>query len=341
MRTYSRVLRRQDEEIHRPTDPDGLVMEAWGQGFMVGALLIMCAITVANMRRSVLLHKLILMELVLGTGHGTFLFSHDPVYGWYLSITAIGLNMSWSLHNVIAWMKNKPFLGRKVSMFYIGTVIVAQAYWVLEIYANFTFFNNVNKIFLKTRPWEPLFRDPWWIYTTCNLFWVIKSQYDFQFVELVRHSPRFGIMLVSMCISICFIVVDLLSVLSVFKEALPTGLNPFWKISFILKCLCDMVVLDDFKTALDRLRDYWLLKNGAIEGLGRESGSLQTEIRSPSHHNHDTLESGTSQNGIIVLEPPPAAKNRDTELSSLHRRYHDSPQPAECCGQRTQHHSIV
>lgn len=90
--------------------------------------------------------------------HGTFLFAHEPVYGWYLSITAVGLNMSWSLHNVIAWMKNKPFLTYRVSMFYIGTVILAQIYWVIEIYANFAFFNNINMLFLKTRPWEPLFR---------------------------------------------------------------------------------------------------------------------------------------------------------------------------------------
>ena len=91
-------------------------------------------------------------------GHGTFIFVPEPAYGWYLSVTAIGLNVSWSLHNVIAWMKNKPFLSRKVSLFYIGTVILAQPYWVLEIYANFTYFNNINKIFEQTRPWETLCR---------------------------------------------------------------------------------------------------------------------------------------------------------------------------------------
>ena len=55
-------------------------------------------------------------------------------------------------------MKNKPFLSRKVSLFYIGTVILAQPYWVVEIYANFTYFNNINTVFLKTRPVEALFR---------------------------------------------------------------------------------------------------------------------------------------------------------------------------------------
>jgi hypothetical protein len=98
------------------------------------------------------------VQLVLAMFHGTWIFAHEPAYGWYLSVTAIGLNISWSLHNVIAWMKNRPFLSRRVSIFYITTVILVQPYWVLEIYANFTYFNNINKIFLKTRPLEPLFR---------------------------------------------------------------------------------------------------------------------------------------------------------------------------------------
>lgn len=90
--------------------------------------------------------------------HGTFIFAEPPTYGWYLSVSAIGLNISWSLHNIIAWMKNKPFLSTRVSRIYIVTVLLVQPYWVLEIYANFAFFNNFNKIFLRTRPLEPLFR---------------------------------------------------------------------------------------------------------------------------------------------------------------------------------------
>jgi hypothetical protein len=73
-------------------------------------------------------------------------------------VTAIGLNISWSLHNVIAWLKNRPFLSPRISKIYIVTVLLAQPYWVLEIYANFSYFNNINKIFLKTRPLEPIFR---------------------------------------------------------------------------------------------------------------------------------------------------------------------------------------
>ncbi|OJJ30543.1 hypothetical protein ASPWEDRAFT_46149 [Aspergillus wentii DTO 134E9] len=254
-------------DVGRPTEPDGLILEAWGQGLMVGSLLVMAAVTFANMKKHILLHKVIFAELILAMPHGTFIFPKSPAYGWYLSVTAIGLNISWSLHNVIAWMKNRPFLSRKVSMFYIGTVILVQPYWVLEIYANFAYYNGINDMFLTTRPLEPIFRDPWWVFTTCSLVYTIKRQYNFGVIELVTVSPRFGIMLASMCLSIAFIVVDTCSVLNVFGTALPTGIEPFWKLSFIFKCLCDTVILDDFKTALDRMRTYWWRKTRTEELL--------------------------------------------------------------------------
>lgn len=47
----------------KPTDTIKLTLEAWSQGFMVGALIIMCGITLSVMRRGVLLHKLILIEV--------------------------------------------------------------------------------------------------------------------------------------------------------------------------------------------------------------------------------------------------------------------------------------
>lgn len=40
-------------------------------------------------------------------------------------------------------------------------------------------------------------------------------------------------MLFAMCISIIFLILDLLSVLHVLDAVLPTGLNPFWKVSTV------------------------------------------------------------------------------------------------------------
>lgn len=49
--------------VGRPTEASSLVLEAWVEGYLLGALIIMACITVANMRRRVLLHKLILLEV--------------------------------------------------------------------------------------------------------------------------------------------------------------------------------------------------------------------------------------------------------------------------------------
>jgi hypothetical protein len=60
---YERAT-RDDDEIRRPVHhTEGLILESWAQGFMVGALVFMACVTVANMRRKVLLHKLILAEV--------------------------------------------------------------------------------------------------------------------------------------------------------------------------------------------------------------------------------------------------------------------------------------
>jgi uncharacterized membrane protein YfcA len=99
-----------------------------------------------------------MVQLLLGFWHGTYIFPNAPVYSWYLSATALLLNISWSLHNVISWMKNKPFFGKKASLLYIGTIILVQPYWILEIYADFAYFRHMNDIFVYTRPWEALFR---------------------------------------------------------------------------------------------------------------------------------------------------------------------------------------
>lgn len=43
--------------VPKPTKPEELILEAWAQGYLVGSLIIMAFITLANMRRGVLLHK--------------------------------------------------------------------------------------------------------------------------------------------------------------------------------------------------------------------------------------------------------------------------------------------
>lgn len=57
MSPVARLLERRGNVVEKPTNPDELVLEAWAQGYLVGSLVIMAFITLANMRRGVLLHK--------------------------------------------------------------------------------------------------------------------------------------------------------------------------------------------------------------------------------------------------------------------------------------------
>ena len=82
-------------------------------------------------------------------------------------------------------------------------------------------------------------------------------------------------MLGAMFLSICFIILDVLSVTSALKSSLPVGINPFWKLSFVFKCLTDAVVLDDFKTALDRLRAFKISRLGSFAIDGGDARSKQ------------------------------------------------------------------
>ena len=80
-------------------------------------------------------------------------------YPRVLSGTATLLYMSYTLHNVISWIKIKPFLPRWGVRFFIISLAAAQPYWVLETWANFDYFNNLGGYFFEySRYLEPLVR---------------------------------------------------------------------------------------------------------------------------------------------------------------------------------------
>ncbi|KAI2857972.1 hypothetical protein CBS63078_11349 [Aspergillus niger] len=243
----------------RPIDPGILVVEAWGQGFLVGSLIIMIAITAANMKKGVPLHRLIVAELALALGHGTFIFLHAPAQGWYLSATAIGLTISHTLHNVIAWMKIRGYFTPWGTRLYLITLLAAQPYWVVEIYANFAFFNRGQALYTTTRPLEPLFQCGGPLVDLHHLLspvhhpaglWVFAGAVD-------SHQPTFGIMLLFMVISVVFAVVDMCAIRVENRLGYPPGMEPFWKLAFVFKRLSDTIILDDFRSALDRLRYHY------------------------------------------------------------------------------------
>ncbi|KAI1340777.1 hypothetical protein F5Y15DRAFT_406666 [Xylariaceae sp. FL0016] len=239
----------------------------------------MSCITLANMKKGVLLHKVILIELILAYWQAFNLFFTAPVYGWWLSAASIFLYMSNSVHNVIAWMKLRPFMNQTASRLFIGTIVLVQPYWVLEIYANFTYFNALDTaadpLFLKTRPIEFVFRDPWWVASCAKLVWTIRRQYQLTLLQTVTASPRFAVMLGAMTLSVAFVVLDIASATNAFVGALPVGINPFWKLALVFKCLTDTIILDDFKTALDRLWTFKISSWSAGMGPGTANGGAR------------------------------------------------------------------
>ncbi|KAF1810756.1 hypothetical protein P152DRAFT_400269, partial [Eremomyces bilateralis CBS 781.70] len=244
------------------TDPQVFIVEGWSEGLIVGALLIMAIITVANMRKGVLLHKLILLELLLATSHGTFCFMSFDGYGWYLSTTAAMLYTSYFLHNVIAWMKIRPFftaphasfspnVSRTVRWTYLVSLSITAPIVVFQIANNFRFFNNISTLYSLVRPYETLMRDPWWVFSCMTLFHVIRKCYSMNIFLLVQKTPRFGILLASIIISLIFTLMDIIS--STTSLSSTDGINPYWKLSLVFKCLTDNIMLDDFKSVLQRL----------------------------------------------------------------------------------------
>ena len=100
---------------------------------------------------------------------GTFCFMAFRGYGWYLSSTAALLYCSWIVHNIVAWMKIRPFFTDARSMFkpetglwvkriYLITLACTAPPIILQSYDNFRFFNNINDFYTQVRPYEPLFR---------------------------------------------------------------------------------------------------------------------------------------------------------------------------------------
>lgn len=245
------------------TDKEALIVEGWGEGFMIGALLIMSLITIANMRKGVLLHKLILLELLLAMSHGTFGLMGFRGYGWYLSSTAALLYCSYFIHNVVSWLKIRPFFREPQATFrprtciivrwtYLTTLAMTAPVLIFQIFNNFRYFNNISTLYVKVRPYEPLMRDPWWVFACLVLFHVIRKCYGLNLWKLVHKSPRFGILLASIIVAIIFTCCDIAASVTP-ALSLTDGINPYWKLALVFKSLTDNIMLDDFKAVLQRL----------------------------------------------------------------------------------------
>ena len=95
-------------------------------------------------------------------------------------------------------------------------------------------------------------RDPWWVFCCGILFYVISKSYGMGVFQIIRRSPRFGILFVSIILALIFTALDIVASLHPFIGT-TDGINPFWKLALVFKCLTDAILLDDFKTELKRL----------------------------------------------------------------------------------------
>ena len=102
--------------------------------------------------------------------HGTFCFMSFKGYGWYLSSTAALYYVSSWLHNLVAWLKIRPFFRgnnaifspivcRNITWVYLITLGVSAGPLIFQVYNNFCFFNDINgTLYPAVRPYETLMR---------------------------------------------------------------------------------------------------------------------------------------------------------------------------------------
>lgn len=254
--------------------------------------------------------------------HGTFCFMSFDGYGYYLSSTAALLYCSYFTHNVVAWMKIKPFFTgdhpsfsprycKSVHWIFLTTLAMTVPVLIFEIFNNFRFFNNYSTLYQTVRPYEPLMRDPWWIFSCLTLFHVIRRGYSLKFFKLIGRSPRFAIMLVAIFLAIIFTIVDILSsiisglsgtdgYIPVFSASHHMAnncgrINPYWKLALVFKCLTDNILLDDFKSVLQRLGD---LKEEGSTAMLPDSMTVHTsEKTSSANHREEAFGESSSRGG--------------------------------------------
>lgn len=169
------------------TNASGLILEAWGEGFLVGCLVVMACVTVANMRRGILLHKLILLEVSINiypeqhsmlmivrlapprdTSRDLLLYDlpGPRLVPLRYSVAALHL-LHRPQHRCLDQDQTVRFDGRVlfgpraahiVSRVYLWTLALSWVPNLLQIVCNFLFFNGIYNLYERIRPTEFLFR---------------------------------------------------------------------------------------------------------------------------------------------------------------------------------------
>lgn len=138
----------------------------------------------------------------------------------------------------------------------------------------------------------------------------------------MRFSPRFAVMLIAMILSIIFTIIDICAVTDRLSASIPIGINPFWKLAFVFKLLTDTVILDDFKTALDKLSARNISRvqsQWATDWATTKPTSEHRELRPLTYHgsspNETKISRGVSEESDLLEHGIGIAVTREIEVN--------------------------
>jgi hypothetical protein len=229
--------------------------DGWYFGMLFGSILVLIFIVIGNMKFK-RLHILILFELIL-----TIPVSIITLWdGCITKISIIiGLNFLWIgyiMHNIIVILKLIPFFSIKWKNYIIFFILIYNTFWILHCVFLWLYFENINNIWIYTRMIEFVFKDILWIFCVTYVFVKIKKTFKMDFKILIKFS-KINILLFMMILSVIAIIADIL--FYIFNIKSEKGYrNPFWILAFITKLFCDVILLDDFKTIFNKIKEIYI-----------------------------------------------------------------------------------
>lgn len=113
-------------------------------------------------------------------------------------------------------------------------------------------------------------------------------------------------------LAICFTIIDLVATVTRNKLGGVDGIDPYWKLSLVCKCLTDAIMLDDFRTELKRI--------GA-----NKVGQDEFDGNIPEVARNDAIQA--SGPDTLQMQPPPRVKSRSTEVASYLEIEHSIRKP--------------
>jgi hypothetical protein len=108
---------------------------------------------------------------------------------------------------------------------------------------------------------------------------------------------------------------DLFATLIPAVRGVVNGINPYWKLALIFKCLTDNIMLDDFKTELQRLGGNNLLERSMIRPPSPQLSPLTQEKSQSDHVEIADPPNALERNWDLPLIRPPRATHRPSEIS--------------------------